>query len=90
MYKDLVNRLVDESKQVHEKSLDTNKVTRAASHLSTTKRVIEVSDEPIYVREEKPSTSKKKSRIPIVKKPTKRNVRYPTKVVQFDKEIPWL
>ena len=90
MYKDLVNRLVDESKQVHEKPLDTNKVTRAASHLSTTKRVIEVSDEPIYVREEKSPTSKKKSRIPIVKKPTKRNVRYPTKVVQFDKEIPWL
>jgi len=89
MYKDLVSRLVDESKQVHEKSLDTNKVTRAASHLSTTKRVIEVSDEPVYVREEK-QPIKKKNHIPIVKKPTKRNVRYPTKVVQFDKDVPWL
>jgi len=89
MYKDLVSRLIDESKQVHEKPLDTQKVTRAASHLSTTKRVIEVSDEPVYVREEK-QPIKKKNRIPIVKKPTKRNVRYPTKVVQFDKDVPWL
>jgi hypothetical protein len=86
MYQDIINRLSSESKQVVSKPLETKKFISAAESLKegsavklTFKSLNEVSFPP---KENTP----KKERIPIIKPAT----RYPTKITNFDEEIPWL
>ncbi len=74
-YKEIVNRIIEESKKVNVQSIDKNILVEKSFSLNNNKKSNII---------QKQTTTKKK-KIPIVK-----NDRLPDKVVDFDNDIIWV
>ena len=90
MYNNIIDRLSNESRRVSRIPLETYKVVATAKLLSEPILENKVSAGFASVKNVgfvKPFDKKKSNKIPIVKATT---TRFPTKLVNFEEDIPWL